>query len=94
MALRWKKDPAETGLLRIGAGPRGSKLHDGTSIYASVHAHSTRHTGRDGWFWVAKSGSGVPYYNSCNEHGLTEAEAKSAAATYVKKHLAAKKGTP
>jgi len=94
MALRWKKDPAEVGLLRIGAGPRGSKLHDGVTTYASVHAHSTRHTGLTGWFWVASSRAGVPHYNSCNDPGLSEAEAKAAAAEYVKKHLAAQKGTP
>ena len=34
MALRWKKNPHETGLRAIGAGPRGSKLHDGAQTYA------------------------------------------------------------
>lgn len=85
--LRWKKHPKETGLRTIGAGPRGSDLHDGTTRYAAVFAHSTRHTGRTGWFWVAGWGSVVPHHNACNGRGLTEDEAKSAAMDYVRKHL-------
>jgi hypothetical protein len=36
--LTWKKEDAETGLRRVGAGPRGSKLHDGATTYARVSA--------------------------------------------------------
>lgn len=93
MKLRWKLNPRETGLRAIGAGPRGSRLHDGKTTFASVNAHSTRHTGRTGWFWVARSDDGsIPYHNSCNGPGLTEADAKAAAMAYVKKHLAQQEG--
>lgn len=88
MALRWKKDPSETGLRRIGAGPRGSKLHDGKTQYASIRPHSTRHTGKSGWYWVAGWGGSVPHYNSCNDAPLSEDEAKAAAMAYVKQHMA------
>ena len=94
MALRWKKNPRETGLRASGEGPRGSKLRDGEKVFASVSAHSTRHTGRTGWFWVAGWDSGVPYYNSCSDPGLTEDEAKAAAMAYVKKHLTQQQKDP
>ena len=78
--LRWKKNPEEKGLFRIGAGPRGSVYHDGEKQYASVSA-----SGGDwrkplaGWYWVAGWDSGIPYKNTCNELCPTEAEAKKQA---------------
>ena len=92
MRLRWKLKPRKTGLMAIGAGPRGSVLHDGKSTFAYVIAHIPEHTGRTEWLWVAGWDSDVPYYNSCNDSGLTEAEAKAAAMAYVKKHLARQEG--
>jgi hypothetical protein len=87
MALRWKKEPAETGLRSVCAGPRSSKLWDGETEFASVYAHSTRHTGKTGWYWVA-SGGGIPYNNTCGFTGESEQDAKAEAMAYVKKHLA------
>lgn len=85
----------EAQLEAIGAGGvSGSKLRDGENVFASVSAHSTRHTGRTGWFWVAGCGSGIPHYNSCGDPGLTEDEAKAAAMAYVKKHLAQQQKDP
>ena len=89
MKLRWKLYPPETGLRRIGAGPRSSVYHDGSNDYASVHAHSFRHTGKTGWYWVATGD--VPYRNTCNDKPLTEEMAKVEAAAYVKQHLEALK---
>lgn len=87
--LRWKKRPPETGLRRIGAGPRSSDYTDGVTIYASVSAHSFRHTGKKGWWWVALSTTGGPPYNRSDLQGLTEDEAKQQAQEYVKAALAA-----
>lgn len=82
--LRWKKDPRETGLAAIGAGPRGSKYHDGEKDYASVYALRKNYE-VVGWYWVAFES--VPYKNTSNEPCETEAEAKLAAAAYVKSNL-------
>lgn len=85
--LRWKQEPAETGLRHITAGPRGSYLHDGKTKYAAVSAHSRR-GGQQGWYWVAGWASGVPHYNSaCDSTVLTESDAKDAAMAYVKQYL-------
>lgn len=80
--LRWKKNPAPTGLMAVGSGPRGSKLHDGEKKYASVCADR-----QERWYWVAGWDSDVPYMNTCDSSVATEDEAKSQALAYVKKHL-------
>lgn len=82
--LRWKKNPPETGLRAVVAGPRGSKLHDGETKFASVD-YSRYH----GWYWVAGWGSGVPRYNSAGTPCESEAEAKRQAEEYVRACLAA-----
>lgn len=89
MALRWKKQPPETGLRSVAVNPakRSSDLHDGTKTYATVsaldyHVLSSRGSG---WYWVAFEG--VPYRNTCNEKPQTEHEAKAAALAYVKTHM-------
>lgn len=87
MALRWKKRPARTGLGSVGAGPRSSNLWDGQTEFATVYAHSTRHSGKTGWYWVAV-GPGIPYMNTGGLNGISEQDAKAEASAYVKKHLA------
>lgn len=84
--LRWKKHEKATGLAAVGAGPRGSDFWDGEKIYASVYCHSTRHTGKTGWYWVAAQ-HGVPWKNTCNDPGLTEEDAKKQASEFIKKHF-------
>lgn len=86
--LRWKKHPAETGLRAIGAGPRGSDYTDGVTAWATVYAHSFRHTGKRGWYWVSRAGG--LYVNTCNVEGLTEEQAKAQSQAHVKAALAAK----
>ena len=88
--LRWKKRKAETGLRAIGAGPRGSDYTDGVENYASVHAHSFRHTGKRGWYWVSRAGG--LFVNACNIEGLSEdqAKAQAQAQAHVKAAIAAK----
>jgi len=84
MRLRWKKEEPLTGLARIGAPPRGSKLHDGKVTYASISCLGRRHDNK--WYFVAGWGSCVPHKNTCAEPVETEQEAKKAAFDYVKQH--------
>lgn len=87
MALRWKKEPPETGLRRVGAGPRSSWLHDGKTKFATVSAKRQNFGSYSGWYWVAGWDSGAPHKNTCNEPCETEQEAKAQAMAYVKAHL-------
>ena len=86
--LRWKKNPAETGLRAMGAGPRGSKLHDGIREYASVNPLGGNWARKlQGWYWVAGWGSGIPHRNTCGEPEKDEDTAKAQAMKYVKAAL-------
>lgn len=85
--LRWKKEPKESGLRSIGAGPRGSIYHDGDKQFASVSALGGGYRGDvRGWYFVAGWDSDVPYYNSCDEPVASEQEAKLQAEKYVAEH--------
>ncbi len=87
--LRWKLEPAETGLRSIGAGPRSSNLHDGTTKFASVSSLGGNWAGPvTGWYWVAGWDSDVPYKNTCGDPAATAEEAKAQAMAYVREHLA------
>ncbi len=86
--LRWKKEPRETGLRSVGAGPRGSELHDGETVYATVSALGGNWMGPlRGWYFVAGWGSSVPHYNSHKTPSPDEKSAKEAARKYVQEHL-------
>ena len=82
MAVRWKLDPRPTGLRAIGAGPRGSFLHDGGDWILRVeplggnYARPLR-----GWFWYGMD------QNTCNKPCATAAEAKAEAMAFYKKSL-------
>ncbi len=80
--LRWKLKPAPEGLKAVGAGPRGSILHDGEKRYATVSADR-----KGGWYWVAGWDSDVPYNNSCNTPVASADEAKAQALAYVKQNM-------
>lgn len=82
--LRWKKEPKETGLRSIGAGPRGSYLHDGVIRYATVSVLGGWSRPFMGWYFVAGWESSVPHKNTCGNPYKTEDEAKSAAIEYVR----------
>lgn len=90
MALRWRKNPRETGLRAVGAGPRGSALYlDGNydDWIASINADGGTWMGPfKGWYWVAPSNEklGIQHYNSYPEIFETEKEAKDKAMAYVK----------
>lgn len=84
--LRWKLDPAETGLRRIVAGPRGSTLRDESGTrYATVATVGRRHGAP--WYWVAGWESGVPYMNTCRDPVATVDEAKAEALAHVRAAL-------
>ncbi len=83
--LRWKKNPRGPGMSSASSGPLGSRLHDGTTEYASVSA-LRRAFLCVGWYWVA-FGVGE-YKNTCNEPCAEEAEAKAQAMAFVKRKLA------
>ncbi|MGY6273501.1 hypothetical protein ACXIUT_27855 [Achromobacter denitrificans] len=81
--MRWKKEPRETGLRSVLAGERSSWLRDDKGVrYACVSALCG-----GGWYFVAGWDSGIPRENTCQQPVETEAEAKTAAMAYVKKHL-------
>ena len=90
--LRWKMEPRETGLRSIGAGPRGSILHDGSgdSLVSVVPDGGGCRGPLIGWFWVCSQRDWLPYANTYKTPVATADEAKAAAMAYVKKHLAAK----
>lgn len=88
MKLTWKRDPHPTGLASVGAGPRGSKLHDGEKTYATTSAIGGSWRGPlRGWYWVAGWDGDFPSFNSYQTPLATEDEAKKAARAYVVKHL-------
>lgn len=86
MALRWKKDPAPTGLARVGSGPRSSKLLDGKEELASVSA-SYGPTSRFkviGWYWWSRVSGEI--LNTCRTPAPDEATAKAQAMAHVREH--------
>ena len=86
--LRWKKNPKETGLQRIGCGPRGSRLHDGKKEYAWVSPLGGDWRGPlRGWYFVCPLDSVGEYANTCNDPAPDEATAKAQALAFVKTRL-------
>lgn len=79
MAARWKLNDKITGLARVCAGPRGSKLFDEGKQVATVYP-----LGGDwsrplaGWYWCCAG------KNTCHEPVATAEEAKAAALAYYK----------
>jgi hypothetical protein len=86
--LRWKKEPKETGLRAVGAGPRGFVYYDGEKQYASVYPLGGGLRGPvTGWYWVAGWDSDVPHKNTCGNPCSTPEDAKKQAEKYVAEHL-------
>ena len=87
--LRWKKHPRETGLAAVGAGPRCSTLHDGTTEYATVYPLGGNwRAPLRGWYWVCFATETVEYRNTCDSLVPDEQTAKAQAMAYVKAALA------
>ncbi len=86
--LRWKKRPRETGLRAVGAGPRGSVLHDGEREYGWVSALGGDWRGPvRGWYFVCPHDSVGEYANTCNDPAPDEETAKAQAMAFVKARL-------
>jgi hypothetical protein len=97
MTLRWRKNPKETGLRAVGAGPRGSHLYldDEDDYLASIAAFGGSWRGKfEGWYWSVPSNKekGIEYFNSYPQLYETEKEAKDAAKKYVQEAITANKG--
>ena len=83
MAARWKMNPRVTGLARVTAGPRGSKLYDNGKEVASISALGGGFRGPvTGWYWVC--GYGDALINTCNSPVATAEQAKADALAYYK----------
>lgn len=80
MRITFKKNPQETGLRSVGAGPRGYRINlDGKDVGSvSALGGSAFNGPMRGWFYVV-SGDGFAYRNTCNEVGRSLDEAKAAA---------------
>jgi hypothetical protein len=95
MTLRWRKEPKETGLRAVGAGPYRSSslwLDDESDYLATVSPDGGdwRKPFR-GWYWVACTNQekGIKLFNSYPRVYETEKEAKDAAKKYVLECMAA-----
>ena len=88
MALRWKKDPKETGLRAIGAGPRGSTLREGDKEYAHVSSLGGGWQGGvRGWYFTCGTDAFGEYVNTCNNPAPDEKTAKRQAMELVKSKI-------
>lgn len=86
--LRWKMVPKETGLSRVGAGPRSSILHDGEREYARVYPLGGGWRGPvHGWYFVCPADSVGGHMNTCDDPADDEATAKKQAMAFVKARL-------
>ena len=85
--LRWKKVPKETGLSRVGAGPRGRILYNEEHVYAWVYPLGGGWRGPvRGWYFVCPVDSVVGYKNTCGDPA-DEATAKKQAMAFVRERL-------
>jgi hypothetical protein len=94
MTLRWRKNPRETGLRAVGAGPQGHTLwlDDEDDYLASVNPSGGNWKKKfEGWFWTVPTNKdkGIPYHNTYPLLYETEKEAKDAAKKYVLECMAA-----
>lgn len=93
--LRWKKNPPETGLRAVGAGPRGSKLHDGVKEYAHLYPDGGNwRKPLAGWYWVCAADAVGEYMNTCNDPAPDEKTAKAQAMAWVQEKLASLPAPP
>ena len=89
--LRWRKEPDEKGLARVGQRMRGVELRLGDETVARVYpwrkgglwSHEY-----NGWYWVARSDVyGIPLVNTSQQPVKNLDEAKAAAKAYVLGHM-------
>ena len=86
--IRWKKEPKETELRRIGAAARGYVLHDGKTVYSHVSPSGGGWRSiQNGRYWVVPTHESIPYKNTCQTPCETVEDAKAQAKDYVMSHL-------
>ena len=87
MKLRWKKEPRETGLRAIGAGPQGYIYHNGEEEFIHLKPIGGNYARPlVGWYWYSFNKS-IPYKNTNENPCKTLEEAKKEASEYVQKNL-------
>ena len=84
--LTWRKQPNESGLARVGQGPRGAVLKvDGEDV-GRVCANSVGFNEYRGWYWTAVDNAGrVPLKNTCDKPVAALDDAKRQCEAYVRK---------
>lgn len=89
MKITFKKKPRRNGLARIGTGShRASEVRLDGAFVGTVSPSGGGWRGpHRGWYFVVSSEEPeIPYVNTCDSLVGTEAEAKSAAKAWIKKH--------
>jgi hypothetical protein len=89
MRLTWKKEPKETGLLSVGASPRGAILRANGAEVASVSANPTGWMCWDGWYWVcaANESIGISCRNTYKTPAADIEAAKRECESYIRTGL-------
>lgn len=84
---RWRSTPKAKGLARVGQGPTGIQLREGTTVIIQVvPKYAYPYRTREGWYWYGLG------QNTCNSPCATIEEAKAEASAFYKTHKAAKAG--
>lgn len=85
--VTFKLKPAETGLRRVGAGPRSSHINLNGSPIGSVCALGGGWRGPvRGWYWVIHADAvrpGSPLMNTCHKPAKSADEAKAQAKKWI-----------
>ena len=78
MAKRWRKQPNETGLSRVGQSPRGYELRENNEIIAHVAPRMKNTVTIAGWYWYG-------FGQNTSDHLVqTAGECKSQVKEYIK----------
>ena len=78
---RWRKQPNEKGLAKIGQPKRGAELReDGVVIASVLPTDGLFYSGKDGWYWYGFGQN--TWKNPC----ATIQEAKDQVMDYIKKN--------
>lgn len=80
MALRWRRQPRESGLAGVCQSPRGFELHDGKKIVIRVAPATSLYNRWEilGWYWYGQG------QNTCDNLVATPEEAKVQAMAWLK----------
>lgn len=86
MKITFKLHPRETGLLSVGAAPRGWVIKvDGNEVGHVYPSGGDWRSPLTGWYFVI-SGDGYVYKNTCNVPAPTPEQARAAAKEHILGH--------